>query len=91
MNSRRTKGSPKINKYTEVHLSLGQLLSCKLLVLLNTGKYVHRARWTLGLSCYFHNVVPTRAGGARREHWALVKKDGGFIPIQLGVTLLGTA
>lgn len=42
MISRRTRGSPRINKYTEIHLWLGQLLSCELLVLLTACKYTEQ-------------------------------------------------
>lgn len=81
MISRRTRGSPRTNKYTEIHLWLGQLLSCELLVLLTACKYTEQGGF-FGLLCYFRIfILPTRECGARREPWVLVKKDG-FIPIQ---------
>lgn len=42
MISRRTRGSPTTNKYTEIYLWLGQLLSCELLVLLTACKYTEQ-------------------------------------------------
>lgn len=41
MISKRTRGSPRTNKYTEIHLWLGQL-SCELLVLLTACKYTEQ-------------------------------------------------
>lgn len=42
MISRRTRGSPRTNKYTEIHFWLGQLLSCELLVLLTACNYTEQ-------------------------------------------------
>lgn len=43
MISRRTRGSLRTNKYTEIHLWLGQLLSCELLVILAACKYTEKS------------------------------------------------
>lgn len=42
MISRRTRGSLRTNKYTEIHLWLGQLLSWELLVLVTVCKYTEQ-------------------------------------------------
>lgn len=39
MISRRTRGSLRTNKYTEIHQWLGHLLSCELLMFLTACKY----------------------------------------------------
>lgn len=61
MISKRTRGSPRTNKYIEIHLWLGQLLSCELLVLLTAYKYTEQGG-LLVCSVIFITFCPPESG-----------------------------